>query len=228
MARRLAPAHALGTMSVLRPEAWAVSPAIGLLARDAPGFVPNPLRCGVRSAAAPWALDRAHGLARELFYERRVGGGGAAAAPVAPTRSRSAAAAWVDPPLLGHLVGLALAPGPPPDDAALDRALRARGIASNRARGAPTGVSLARFRRLVRLLAPRDDDAGACGGATTIAPTPALAVALRFLWQTASSKACLLAFLRALDEHVPVLARAAVGKGLPKKCLTTPSHCPRR
>ena len=39
MARRLAPAHALGTMSVLRPEAWAVSPAIGLLARDAPGPV---------------------------------------------------------------------------------------------------------------------------------------------------------------------------------------------
>ena len=137
----------------------------------------KPLAVGPAAAAADaWLCNRHRanvGAATALYA---VAGG----AP-RPSRTKSAAATHLEPHVFGAVVAQALR-GAPADDAAN---LRALGVESNRVRGEWTGVSLQRHLDLVEALR----SAGVGG----------LAVASRYLWETATSKADVLAFYRGAD-----------------------------
>ena len=171
------------TATILQPKFISLSPAVGLLARSAPTVVTNLM-------SMPSAVQRdcewssAAALCRELYFQQRAG------APPLVSRSRSHAAAHLTSAAAGHILGLGLRPKP--DDTVL-ATLRAQGIESNHVDGKWTGVSLARYRRLIDLLA-----ASPASGMT-------VPLFLRFVWERAQSKRCLLHFLLALDTHVAVL-----------------------
>ena len=92
---------------------------------------------------------------------------------------------------LGHILGLGLRAAPANTVTATLK--EQCGITSNRVNGEWTGVSLARYRRIVEHVA-----AGARGG-------PSIPLFLHFVWERAESKVCLLGFLLALDSHVACL-----------------------
>eukprot|EP00854_Cymbomonas_tetramitiformis_P006211 gene6211-7443_t len=178
-------------MTALRPDAAAFSPALGLLLHSSPVFLGNLLQ----SSAAPPGGDgagplyRVGQLSRQLFYQR------SAAEPATATRSRSNPASYLTPELTAHLLGLALSDEP---DGGIDDRLRFLGVECNRIGGVPTGVSLARFRRLIHGI--RDAWAEAGGEV-------AAALLLALVWERASTKQCLLNFLLTLHEYRPVLAQ---------------------
>ena len=93
----------------------------------------------------------------------------------------------------GHVLGLGLSRAPADRVAST---LRERcGIVSNRVGDAWTGVSLARYKRLVELIA-RDSRS---------THYPALPLFLRTVWERAETKRGLLDFFLALDEHTGCL-----------------------
>ena len=97
------------------------------------------------------------------------------------------------------MLGMALTQ-PQLSDRAIDDGLKSMGIECNKVGGQPSGVSLARFRRIVKLTRTACEDS----------PEDALAVPLllRLVWEKAETKACLLDFLLALQHHRPVLLDA--------------------
>lgn len=190
----LAAADALGTASAMRPEALHLSPLVGLMFSCGDDMLRNMLQLGGGGGSGGRDLGTACELARELFSCAGDRDDGIVAPPPPrPTTNLSLPAPHLSASDLGHIVGLAVSRAGEGDvRAALARA----GIASNRVRGAWTGVSRARFVRLVRLL--RDAHEGSPS-------TPALHVLLRFLWARARGKADLLHYMAALNEHVPVV-----------------------
>jgi hypothetical protein len=183
----LSSAHAKQTMSVLRPDCYHLSPAIGLIALNSPCFMANLMSC-TTSQELQWGLGSSCSLARELFFQAHPGD------HIRTTRSRSKAISHLDVKLLGHVVGLAVSRAEPEVVAST---LRTFGIESNKIRGVWTGVSFVRFTRLVDLIAV------AWHGNQT---TPALMMILQVVWEKSTDKACLLDFILALDKHYPVLA----------------------
>jgi len=143
---RLAAAQCRDTLRILRPAAVVLAPALGLLSGCGGVVASNAYRVGDGSRGGG-GLPRPGGpvvaLARELFWEPRPG------VATRVTRSRSKPAAHLDAADAGALLGVALLGGP---RNAIDAALRDRGITTNAVRGKPSGISFARFRRLVRLL----------------------------------------------------------------------------
>ena len=171
------------TATILQPKFISLSPAVGLLARSAPTVVTN-LMSMPSAGQRDCEWSSAAALCRELYFQQRAG------APPLVSRSRSHAATHLTSAAAGHILGLGLRPKP--DDTVL-ATLRAQGIESNHVDGKWTGVSLARYRRLIDLLA-----ASPARGMT-------VPLFLRFVWERAQSKRCLLHFLLALDTHVAVL-----------------------
>jgi len=171
------------TATILQPKFLSLSPAVGLLARSAPTVVTN-LMSMPSAGQRDCEWSSAAALCRELYFQQRAG------APPLVSRSRSHAATHLTSAAAGHILGLGLRPKP--DDTVL-ATLRAQGIESNHVDGKWTGVSLARYRRLIDLLA-----ASPARGMT-------VPLFLRFVWERAQSKRCLLHFLLALDTHVAVL-----------------------
>ena len=108
-------------------------------------------------------------------------------APLRATKSRSMAASHLDSHALGHVLGLGLCDAPA--DIVATTLKEQCGITTNRVKGEWTGVSLARYKRLVEHVA------------TGAATGPSIPLFLQFVWERAESKACLLAFLLALDSH---------------------------
>ena len=196
--RSLTAAQIRGTTALLRPEARGYAPALGLLLFNNMPFVSN-LRWATPAAALGGGggcdgLARACALAEELFFQRERD------QPLALTRSRSKVGYYLTPALLGHVIGLG-ALSPALSDGELDNALRGLGVETNKIHGEKTGVSLARWRRIIRLSAPGPAPAAGDG----VGPQLATAVLLRLLWERASSKACLASFLTTLDGYIPVL-----------------------
>lgn len=187
---QLTAAQVRGTMSVLRPEAFCLSPALGLLMFDNPVLVTNLMQCQVRYGRGGLGLQAASGLASELFFQRYRGD------PISATRSRSCAAHYMTPSMLGHMVGIALRRDVP-TDCELDTQLGHLGVTCNHVDGKRTKVSLARFRKIIRLIA---EDTRVPDGSLT------LLLALRLLWEKAESKRCLLNFMLAVDSHHPLIA----------------------
>ena len=135
------------------------------------------------------------GLCRELFHKPHGG-----ALRVANSRSR--AASHLSPDMLGHIVGLGITDA---SEAAIKECLSSQGITTNKIHGEWTGVSLARFLRLVRLVGSVwRDEKNMCAGTSLVA---------RFAWEKAKSKDDLLSFLLALHSHTPIL-RPGVVEGL--------------
>lgn len=203
--RLLTAAQIRDTTRLLRPEAVRYAPALGLLMFNAMPFVSNIRWCEtfVTAMGHDRALANACILAEELFFQR------SRSQPLALTRSRSRVAYYLTPSLLGHVLGLASAT-PPLSDKQLNEALRNLGITTNKVNGVKTGVSLARWRRVIRLAEPvasssnndYDELAEGIGGQL------AIAMLLRVLWERASTKACLATFLTTLDTYTPVLRPA--------------------
>lgn len=224
---------------MLRPEAVGFAPALGLLLFNASPLVGNLRWLGAATGGAsgrPPGLTRACALAQELFFHRER------TQPLTATRSQSHPAYYLTPQLLAHVIGLSLpvprrpeaaadagSMGVPRDDGELDAQLRALGVGTNKFQGEPTGVSLARWKKLVRLVTPAMGGGGlrgggggggsntdAAAGEESVLDIAALVaeggvagqlgtgLLLRLLWEKAESKACLLRFLVTLDEYTPV------------------------
>ena len=110
----------------------------GLALYSSPLFVSNLHR--THTTISSWGLRPSCDLARALFFRATPDD------PLRATRSRSQAAAYLTPSLLGHVVGLSVTGA---DDAAIDRTLRAHGVETNKLCGEWTGVSFVRWTRLV-------------------------------------------------------------------------------
>jgi len=177
---RLAAAQCRDTLRILRPAAVVLAPALGLLSG-----------CGLPRPGGPVVA-----LARELFWEPRPG------VATRVTRSRSKPAAHLDAADAGALLGVALLGGP---RNAIDAALRDRGITTNAVRGKPSGISFARFRRLVRLLRDtlRDPTTHALGRNMW----------LQLAWEASATKADVLAFYRGLELYLPAVVRREADLG---------------
>ena len=153
----LLPSHARGTMSVLRPEARHLSPAVGLalssggchlLSRlfDLEPSLADGALIETAAGAARWKGTPVCRLARELFHRQHP------AETLKITANRSLPAAHLSPSLTAHVVGLANTASHA-GDAAVHQALRAATCSetglSLPALARETGVSIARFERLV-------------------------------------------------------------------------------
>jgi hypothetical protein len=174
-----------GLMTALRPAACALSPACGLFALSTPTFASN-----AYSVMLP--PGHLHLLCKELFYKPSD------SAPLRVAASRSRAAAHLSPEILGHVVGLAATGACP---SAVKDCLGSLGIATNKIHGSWTGVSMARWQRLVQLVG-----GVVCGEQGQV--TGGTALLMRFLWEKARCKADILSFLLALHAHTPVLQPA--------------------
>lgn len=162
----------------MTPGFRALSPACGLLALSAPTYASN-----AYSLALP--PQHLHGLCHELFH--KPGGAGLRAAT-----SRSRAAAHISPEIFGHIVGLAVTNA---REAHVKECLFELGVSTNKINGEWTGVSFARFQRLVKLV----------GGVWREETHGGTSLLMRFLWEKARSKTDLLHFLLAVHTHAPVL-----------------------
>lgn len=182
--------RARGAFRLMRPSALHLSPAVGMIVASSPVFTANLFRAG-----APGMLNghlgagygAAASLAQEMLHE-------AADGEVRLCRSRSRAAAYLTPAIAGHILGLSLSRA---SATVIDITLRSIGVQTNRINGEWTGVSLARFRRLVSLLQESISESSS---------TPAVQLLLMCTWERVENKQCLLDFVLALDSHHPVLA----------------------
>ena len=211
-----------GTASILRPDAQVVSPALGLVQLQSNAFVGNLLtvpppkhvnpnlkrkkkrqrKCRQdknhtsKNPLAP-GLRQSCWIAQELFFRRD------SSEPPAVTRSRSRAAFYLTPARLGHLVGMAI------DD--VDRSQQdIESILKNHCQisgqttsggyravvdGVSTNVSLSRFLRLYTSVSDAYVESSV---------SPAIPLILRFLWERAQSKQCLLNFLDVVHDYRPI------------------------
>ena len=138
---RLSARDAKATATILRATHAHLSPTVGLLTRSASCWLANLHSLGHTPVAAPATL-----LARELFaagppgtFDMRV------------TRSRSHAAAHLTGSSAGHILALGLKRVTSADEVAITLRDRCR-ITTNKVDGEWTGVSLARYRRIVELI----------------------------------------------------------------------------
>ena len=170
-----------GMMSVMHRNFFPLSPVCGLLGLAAPTFSSNAFDLQLPGSDL-------HLLCNELFL--RPGDGAA----LRIVTSRSKAAAHISPTIFGHIVGLAITNAPQHQ---VKTCLNALGVATNRVHDEWTGVSFARFEKLVahlaRVLQHRQPVR-----AGSLMP-------LRFLWEKSSSKTDVLDYLLALNKHAPVL-----------------------
>ena len=212
---RLSARDAKATATILRATHAHLSPTVGLLTRSASCWLANLHSLGHTPVAAPATL-----LARELFaagppgtFDMRV------------TRSRSHAAAHLTGSSAGHILALGLKRVTSADEVAITLRDRCR-ITTNKVDGEWTGVSLARYRRIVELISSGVDRtathtaaAGSSSGSDTAAAATSAAVVpvfLRYVWERASSRECLRDFLLSLDSHIDCLTdegRHALGSG---------------
>lgn len=184
----LTAAHVKGTAALLRPSAYHLSPAVGLIAASSSVLAGNLFRHGEEGQHISHGFGPAVALAHELFRD------GARGSVVRLATSRSRASAYLSPEITGHVIGLGISAAP---RAVIDATLRSVGVRSNRVHDVWTGVSLARFRVLVELVREASEQS---------ASSPAFPLLLRCVWERAESKACLLRYVLALNSHSPVLA----------------------
>ncbi len=202
----LRPADARSLCTALAPHAWRFSPAVGLAIGAGSGHVvsrlyalePAGLSDGARvqSADGPdarWRSSPACSLTRALFHRVH------ADEPLRATTNRSLPAAHLSPTLIARVAHLG---SQPLSDTATHAALRA-GRCSETGLDVPalareTGVSIARFERLVDLVRAADAEENGPAGALVGRGT---ALLLRLLWLRAShrGKPALWEYIRELD-----------------------------
>ena len=207
----LLPTAARGTMSCLRPHAHHLSPAVGLaLSAGGAHLLSNlydlepkvPIAAGARGWSTEgdgvmeqtWSGTAVGALVRSLYHRNHPH------EPLRPTANRSLPAAHLSASLCAAVVGLA---SEQPGSSAVHAALREVECSETGLRlpslCRETGVSIARFERLVELVAAADAE---------LAPLPlhtGTALVLRLLWLRASSRNELWLYLRALHTRLDVL-----------------------
>ena len=224
------PTAARHTMAALTPSAHHLSPAVGLalsaggahlvtrlydlhqsmpIADGAHGMTFDGKAVRIKSSAASE-------LARGLFHRNHLD------EPLQPTTNRSLPGAHLSASLSAAIVGLAWRR--PGSDVAVNRALR-EAVCSETQLGVPalareTGVTIARFEKLVEQVTRADDDPDA--------PLPHMGTSLmlRHLWLRATSSRELWQYLRALHEAHGVLDLESLD-GLPDgSSAASLSECP--
>ena len=193
-----------GTARILRNEFLHFSPAFGLLTWLSPQLIANlrtlPLPPSSSSSSSSSSIEG--NLARELFYQREDGNKRRFGS-IALTNSKSQAAYWLSPKLAGTILGLAISESTPPLNSSkrrsIDEVLISAGIACNYVNGEWSGVSLARFRKLIALLSADYASVSASSSSSSSSSSPhciySLPLFLAFLWERASSRRCLLDFI---------------------------------
>ena len=195
-ASHLSPAIGLGLGSALLRRLYDLEPAVQL----AEGARVNN---GVDSSTDIYRGSAVGALLRDSFHRNHP------EEPLRPTTNRSLPAAHLSPSLTGHVLGLAWRR---PGSAAVGKALR-EAVCSETGLDVPklartTGVTIARFERLVAQVCAADDELGAP------LPHTGTAILLRHLWLRSSGRAELWTFLSTLDTHYgPVLAECQQPEG---------------
>ena len=114
----LCAAQCRGTMSVLLPSAYHLSPAIGLIAMHSQTFAAN-IRQSTVEHGCGWGLGPSSALARDIFSQTAPG------EALRPTRNRSQAAAHLCPSMIGTILGLGITQACPEQ---VQTSLKAAGI----------------------------------------------------------------------------------------------------
>ena len=211
------PSACRGTVSSLQPHAQHLSPAVGLalsaggahLLSHLYGLQPRvPIAPGARGqradgSSSTWAGSAVGALSRELFHRTHPH------EPLRPTANRSLPAAHLSPSLCAAVVGLAWER---PGSSAVYQALR-QATCSDTQLGVPklareTGVSIARFERLVELVMRADDELE-----SPLSGRMGSSLVLRLLWMRATTRGELWTYLRALDASHDALTAAARADG---------------
>ena len=213
----LLPSAVKTTMTVLRPETYHLSPCIGLaLSAGGSSFLSRLYelepKTKVATGARGQAFDGVHtvwkgspvgALARDLFHRNHP------EEPMRPTTNRSLAAAHISSSLCAQIVGLAWSR---PGSAAVHSALRASTCSDTGlqlpALARETGVTIARFERLVEQICDADDVAGDDPMASL--PHAGMALLLRHHWLRSTSSGDLWTYLRELGTHFGALRPDAV------------------
>lgn len=212
---------AKGTCNILRDDAWLFSPSLGLLAFNQPALLAN-VRC-LRSessvtSTSSTASSSSHKsfrnepkfpLLRDIFYQREDSITNRRYGPLQPVGSRSLPLYWLRPSDIGAVVGLSVSSRNLDGKLSttdIDKALVSFGVECNRYRGEYTGVSLERYRRLIRLLGneyntfttqKHTDDKYIFSSLNGFG----FAAIAWLVWEKASSKAELLEYLTALNKY---------------------------
>lgn len=132
-----------------------------------------------------WGIHATSELARELYFKRDQ------ADDPKPCRNPSKPSFHLSPIILGHILGLALSNA---SDDSIAKTLKSVGVETNRVNAKWTGVSLARYKRIVRLLneAWKSD-----------INTPAIPLVTRLVWEKCEHKSDLVTYFRAVSSHIP-------------------------
>jgi hypothetical protein len=211
-----------GTTHIFKLEAQHLSPALGLIMKESNAFCGNLLRQDpkmsvnvVNSPPIIPGFQQGVLLSKELFFQR------APSEPPAITRSSSRPAFYLTPTRLGHVVGFALSRvGKGLSRKEMEKVLVSTGIVPKSTKagrrvdidGVSTNISLSRFFRLCELVS---DGHAECKESYHLnsnhnsSPYPLLSLPilliLRFLWEKAISKQCLLEFYTTVNTYHPIL-----------------------
>eukprot|EP01038_Epipyxis_sp_PR26KG_P012893 gene12893-17277_t len=156
MSSRLIFANASGTARILTPFGLRFSPSLGLLLCSHGSH----LIANSRKFKLFWAdiKDSNHNLAevtKELFHQREDVKNGRFYGPISPTKLKSLPASWLTTSQIGSILGWIVSElyqkGKITDNDT-DKFLRNIGIESNYVNNKWSGVSLARFRKLIKMI----------------------------------------------------------------------------
>lgn len=208
--------HLFDTVGILQPQWWHLSPAFGTAIQNSP-FKTNMVRLGdsvrqtnkIENQAAEndnaqlenakmSPLETPCKLMQCLYYQPQPG------APVQLTRSKSMAAAYLTPQIMGTLMGIALLPDKKYSEKEFRRLFKERhGIKSNYVEGEWTGVSLARWKEIVMCLKATRNDCVKGANSTTrdynhLEKLLTTAVWSLAVWELNESRQCILDYLLAI------------------------------
>ena len=187
---KLSALHTKNLTSILTNKSIQYSPTFGLLTSNCPGLVANLRNINNTNTSK---------LIKDMFYQR-TDATGVRYGPVSPTGSKSLPLFWLQPNEIGTILGLAMINNRAPlKDYEIDKQLLAMGIETNHYKGKWTGVSLERYRKLIRLLSDSTPD----HSYTHIYPTPqhySFNTLLYYVWCKSSSRGDLLEFILSLER----------------------------
>lgn len=210
MRRKLTPQDALAVTNLLSADMVKYSPMIGLLACCSTSLIGNLRKSTCNTISSE--------LAKDFFNQREVNG--QRFGPLAVTRSKSKPSYWLTSQDLGHILGFAISKtdmevlyyhfnlttqisqgNMKSDD--IDKFLKTINIECNYFNGMWTGISLERYRRIIRMLAKDiklNSSFNSPLASSKLQSLPlSIPVYMRLLWEKADTKLSLLEFILALE-----------------------------
>lgn len=186
-----------GTLQCLKTEFWDLSPAMGLLHSAAPSLLAN----------TRLIKSLSHELSKDLFYQRSKDGN--RYGPVTLANSKSLPIRWLDTDQLGHIVGLAYMQSLQNNELDanyLDNELKRKDILCNYVQGTWTGISFARYRKMIHQLAMCMKDQRVLRQEYQdyrfIPPNYGLLTMMQCIWEKSSNKRDLWSYFQSLQNVV--------------------------